>query len=53
VDAAIAAKTPATLPEIGTNAVKLPPTNCDFVTVCRVNGYRRLVCSIANDVIAI
>src|SRR6266513_917395 len=51
--AAIGGITPAGLPEVGLNAVKLPPADHHLVVICRINRNRGLVCSIAEDVVTI
>ena len=51
--AAIGCVSPTTLPKVGLNAVKLPPTNRHLVAVRRVYCNRRLIRSIADDVVAI
>ena len=53
MEAAIGGVTPAALPEVRRNIVKLSPTNCHPAAVCWINCDRALVSSIANDVIPI
>ena len=53
VYAAIAGITPAALPEVGVNVIKLPPRDCHLVPVGRINGNHALVRRIADDVLAI
>lgn len=43
----------SSLAKIGRHAVELPPTNTHFVSVRRVDANRRLICGIANNVVAI
>ena len=49
----ISGKSPACLPEIGGNAVELPPGDYHLVAVRRINGNGRLVRTVAEDVVAI
>ena len=42
---------PAALPEVGLNAIKLPPADCHFVAICRIHCNRRFVRSVADDVV--
>ena len=51
--AAINSITPAALPEVRVNRVKLPPTDCYLIAVRWVNGNRRLVCGVGEDVLTI
>ena len=53
MDTAISRKTPAALPEVGTYAVKLPPADCHFIAVGRVDCYGRLISGIADDIVPI
>ena len=50
--AAIAGVSIAGLPEVGSNAVELPPTDYHPVVVCWVDGDRWLVRGVAGDVLA-
>jgi hypothetical protein len=43
----------AGLPEVGLYAIELPPTDCHFAPVRWINCNRRLVGSVADDVVAI
>ena len=45
--------TPAALPEVGRNVIKLPPGNGHFVAVGRINRDRTLVGCVTYDVVAI
>ena len=51
--AGISRITPASLPEVGVNAVELPPGDHHFVAVRRIDSNRRLVRSVAKDIVAI
>ena len=51
--AGIGCVSPAALPEVGSNVIKLPPGNGHFVAVGRVNRDRALVRSITYDIVAI
>src|SRR4029077_16486385 len=51
--AGIGCVTPAALPEVGSNVIKLPPGNGHFVAICGINRNSALVRSVANDVLAI
>ncbi len=51
--AGIGCVTPAALPEVGSNVIKLPPGNGHFVAVGRVNRDRALVGCVTYDVVAI
>jgi hypothetical protein len=53
VNPAIGCVTPAALPEVRRITVKLPPTDCHFVAVGRVDRYRGFVCRVANNVVAL
>jgi len=53
VRAAIGRITPARLPEIGLNAIELPPGDHHLVAIGRIDGNRRLVRSIIEDIVAI
>src|SRR5262245_33499206 len=50
---AIRGKSPAALAEVGRYAVELSPADCHLVAVRWVDGYRRLIRSVANDVVAL
>jgi len=52
-NAGIGCITPAALPEVGSNVIKLPPGNGHFVAVGRVNRDRALVGCVTYDVVAI
>lgn len=52
VHAGIGGITPPSLPEVGLNGVELPPTDHHLVAIGRVNSNRRLVRSIADNVVA-
>ena len=45
--------TPATLPEIRSNIVELPPGNCHPVRVRWINGNRTFVSSVAENILAV
>src|SRR5205085_8436893 len=45
--------TPTALPKVGQHAVKLPPPDCHFAGVCRVNRDRTFVSCVTDDVIPI
>ena len=50
---AIGGVTPAALPEVGRNVIKLPPGNGHFVAVGRINRDRALVGRVTYDIVAI
>ena len=50
--AAIAGVTPARLAKVGSDAVKLPPTDRHLVTIGRIDRDRRLIRGVARDVMA-
>ena len=50
--AAIVGVAPAGLPEVGSNAVELPPADRHLVAVGRVHRDRRLVRGVAGDILA-
>jgi len=52
VCAAISGVAPAGLPEIGVDTVELPPGNHHLVAIRRINGNGRLVCGVAEDIVA-
>src|SRR5205807_378575 len=52
VYAAISGITPTSLPEIGLDAVKLPPSDHHLVAISGIDGNGRLVGSVAKDVVA-
>src|SRR6266446_8905481 len=53
VDAAISRESPAALPEVRLNAIKLPPADCNPAAIARIHGNRRLVRSVAENVVSI
>src|SRR6267378_688616 len=52
VYAAISGITPTSLPEVGLDAVKLPPGDHHLVAISGIDGNGRLVGSVAKDIIA-
>ena len=52
VHAGIGCIAPAALPEVGLNAVELPPTNCHLVTVGWIDCNRGFVRGVAKNVVA-
>ncbi len=45
--------TPSALPEVRVNAVELPPGDHHFIAIRRINGNRRLIGGVSEDVVAI
>ena len=52
-DAGISGITPASLPEVGANVIELAPGDHHFIAIRRIDSNRRLVRSIAKDIVAI
>ena len=52
VHAGIGGITPAGLPEVGVNAIELPPGDHHFVAIRRIDSNRRLIRSVAKDIVA-
>jgi len=50
--ASVCRVTPATLPEVGVNAVKLPPANYHLVAIGRINRDGGLIRCVAQYVVA-
>lgn len=42
----------ACLAEVGTDRIELPPGDDDVVRIRRVDGDRRLICGVSDDVVA-
>jgi len=49
----ISSVTPPALPEVGGHVVELPPADCHFVAIRRVDGDHAFVGGVAEDVLAV